>query len=564
MSSGMNKMTAERNQRIVMDLAIQPGNDVCADCKARNPRWASHNIGIFICVSCAGIHRKMGTHISKVKSLTMDQWSKEQVETMKENGNLKSNAYYNPDEIKNPPPTNMIDQERDSDLEKYIRSKYQYKSFVTKKSAATALLGPSRSASSRLSSAAPTATRSQTMPPSSSASAPPTSYLSAAHAVARTPSPSQHKPLPPVRAASQPVAPPAPAAPQPPPQQAAPPTQPRILCGEILRSFKIRRRTPPSPAVRRTPTMSAPMSIQNTGLSVPAQQFTGLSASPSNPFPSMLMQQQTGMFPPRSMSLNTGLTMNGMNGVGGNTLGYVPSGSMGMLQPQPAAPSLSSGFLQQSLSSSPQPPFAQSISPGMSMHQQQYQQQQQQQQQAFGGVPSSFGQAGPSMMSASPMHSTSPMPQGSPMFPSQPLGQMQSSPMFPPQQLGQMQGSPMFPSQQLGQQGSNPFMNMQQQQQQQHMQQQQQQMQMQMQMQIQQQQQQPVMTGFQPQQPFASPSPSMFMPPGQQQPQQQPQQQQMFGQQQTNPFGAMGWQQPQMQQPTGFMGQQQSWGPGRM
>ena len=55
------------------------------------------------------------------KSLTLDSWTKEQVEVMKENGNIKSNALYNPDEIKNPPPTNMIDSERDSDLEKYIR-----------------------------------------------------------------------------------------------------------------------------------------------------------------------------------------------------------------------------------------------------------------------------------------------------------------------------------------------------------------------------------------------------------------------------------------------------------
>ena len=40
---------------------------------------------------------------------------------MKSTGNIKSNAHYNPDEIKHPPPTNMIDAERDSDLEKYIR-----------------------------------------------------------------------------------------------------------------------------------------------------------------------------------------------------------------------------------------------------------------------------------------------------------------------------------------------------------------------------------------------------------------------------------------------------------
>ena len=40
---------------------------------------------------------------------------------MKSVGNTKSNAHFNPDETKFPPPTNMIDQERDSDLEKFIR-----------------------------------------------------------------------------------------------------------------------------------------------------------------------------------------------------------------------------------------------------------------------------------------------------------------------------------------------------------------------------------------------------------------------------------------------------------
>ena len=29
---------------------------------------------------CASLHRKMGTHITKVKSLTLDTWSREQVE----------------------------------------------------------------------------------------------------------------------------------------------------------------------------------------------------------------------------------------------------------------------------------------------------------------------------------------------------------------------------------------------------------------------------------------------------------------------------------------------------
>ncbi|KAI6132948.1 ArfGap-domain-containing protein [Pisolithus croceorrhizus] len=116
-----------------MELVMKPGNDVCADCKARAPRWASFNIGIFICMNCASIHRKIGTHITKVKSLSLDEWSKEQVEFMKQNGNLKSNQLYNPDEVRHPPPANLMGTERDSELEKFIRAKYEYKRFMGRK-----------------------------------------------------------------------------------------------------------------------------------------------------------------------------------------------------------------------------------------------------------------------------------------------------------------------------------------------------------------------------------------------------------------------------------------------
>ncbi|KAH8112245.1 ArfGap-domain-containing protein [Phellopilus nigrolimitatus] len=146
--SGVSKIVAERNQRILLELVSQPGNDICADCKGKAPRWASHNLGIFICVRCASIHRKIGTHVTKVKSLTLDSWSKEQVENMGAIGNIKANEYWHPDRVRHPPPTNMEESERDSELEKYIRSKYEYKRYRPPSARAAEQLGESRSLSS--------------------------------------------------------------------------------------------------------------------------------------------------------------------------------------------------------------------------------------------------------------------------------------------------------------------------------------------------------------------------------------------------------------------------------
>ena len=42
------------------------------------PRWASWNLGVFLCIRCAGIHRNLGVHISKVKSVNLDTWKPEQ------------------------------------------------------------------------------------------------------------------------------------------------------------------------------------------------------------------------------------------------------------------------------------------------------------------------------------------------------------------------------------------------------------------------------------------------------------------------------------------------------
>uniref|UniRef100_A0A1I8EP94 Arf-GAP domain-containing protein n=1 Tax=Wuchereria bancrofti TaxID=6293 RepID=A0A1I8EP94_WUCBA len=61
----------ERLQAIVVDLLREEENKYCADCEAKQPRWASWNLGVFLCIRCAGIHRNLGVHLTKVSSFDL-------------------------------------------------------------------------------------------------------------------------------------------------------------------------------------------------------------------------------------------------------------------------------------------------------------------------------------------------------------------------------------------------------------------------------------------------------------------------------------------------------------
>ncbi|KAF1987769.1 ArfGap-domain-containing protein [Aulographum hederae CBS 113979] len=126
--ASMNKRQQARNERALQDLIkTVPGNDKCADCGARNPGWASWSLGIFLCMRCAALHRKMGTHISKVKSLSMDSWSTDQVERLKQTGNAASNKIYNPRNVKPSIPVDV--DEVDGVMERFVRQKYEQKAY---------------------------------------------------------------------------------------------------------------------------------------------------------------------------------------------------------------------------------------------------------------------------------------------------------------------------------------------------------------------------------------------------------------------------------------------------
>ncbi|XP_026549109.1 arf-GAP with coiled-coil, ANK repeat and PH domain-containing protein 1-like, partial [Notechis scutatus] len=93
-SPSSRKLRGGVDKHVVDQVQRLEGNAQCCDCREAAPEWASINLGITLCIECSGIHRSLGVHFSKVRSLTLDAWEPELVKLMTFLGNQVINQIY--------------------------------------------------------------------------------------------------------------------------------------------------------------------------------------------------------------------------------------------------------------------------------------------------------------------------------------------------------------------------------------------------------------------------------------------------------------------------------------
>ncbi|XP_074474462.1 ARF GTPase-activating protein GIT2b isoform X9 [Sebastes fasciatus] len=109
--------------------------EVCADCSAPEPRWASVNRGVLICDECCSIHRGLGRHSSQVRHLTHSPWPPSQlqmVQTLYGNGanSIWEHSLLDPSSsVSGKRKTNPQDRVHPNKTE-FIKAKYQMLVYV--------------------------------------------------------------------------------------------------------------------------------------------------------------------------------------------------------------------------------------------------------------------------------------------------------------------------------------------------------------------------------------------------------------------------------------------------
>ncbi|KAM9006875.1 arf-GAP with GTPase, ANK repeat and PH domain-containing protein 1 isoform 4-T4 [Sarcophilus harrisii] len=126
-SKNKSRLTSQNEAMALQSIRNIRGNSQCVDCEAQNPNWASLNLGALMCIECSGIHRNLGTHLSRVRSLDLDDWPIELIKVMSSIGNELANSVWEESCQGHMKPS--LDSTRE-EKERWIRAKYEQKLFL--------------------------------------------------------------------------------------------------------------------------------------------------------------------------------------------------------------------------------------------------------------------------------------------------------------------------------------------------------------------------------------------------------------------------------------------------
>ncbi|KAJ6341386.1 hypothetical protein OIU78_009538 [Salix suchowensis] len=89
-------LSSQAPERCLSASPLGSGHHRSASESSSFENWASLNLGVLVCIECSGVHRNLGVHISKVRSLTLDVkvWEPSVISLFQSLGNAFANSVW--------------------------------------------------------------------------------------------------------------------------------------------------------------------------------------------------------------------------------------------------------------------------------------------------------------------------------------------------------------------------------------------------------------------------------------------------------------------------------------